>query len=219
MGGILFGWTSIISLLLSSPSEGGAGLTNESVHTMFVIASFCSFLGPLCLGILLDIYGPRICSTVSIIIIVFGFLLMGFAEEGSIHPFIIAMCFIGIKMFILIAFILFYVNTILNSFWRKWSSECNHPSVEPIPHLESICHCHHNRLLPTLIFHILSLRSAVGSARMEVPIDLSNVCRSLCFQRDHLALHVARQTVPFRATLDRILFLQALLCLAQCPRK
>lgn len=96
MGGIIFGWASISgSLLVSSQEQGGPGLTREYVHIMFVIASFFNFLGPLLLGIVLDSYGPRICSIVSIACIAFGCLLFASSDMKTSPYFIPAMCLVA----------------------------------------------------------------------------------------------------------------------------
>jgi len=96
LGGLLFGWASISGgLLVSSPKEGGPGLTSDYVHMMFVVASFFNMLGPLLLGIVLDMYGPRVCSTVSVLLIACGCLLFGLSEPGHVPLFVPAMCLIA----------------------------------------------------------------------------------------------------------------------------
>lgn len=62
---------------------------------MFVIASFFNFLGPLVLGILLDKFGPRACSLVSLALIGLGSLLFSFSDINSLPMFIPAMCLIA----------------------------------------------------------------------------------------------------------------------------
>jgi MFS family permease len=62
---------------------------------MFTIASFFNFLGPLLLGFILDNYGPRICSLVSIGFIAAGCLLFGLSDEHTLPMFIPAMCLIA----------------------------------------------------------------------------------------------------------------------------
>ena len=96
MGGIIFGWASISgSLLVSAVEEGGPGLTREYVHIMFVIASFFNFLGPLLLGIVLDSYGPRICSILSISCIAVGCALFAMSSVDKSPYFIPAMCLVA----------------------------------------------------------------------------------------------------------------------------
>lgn len=63
---------------------------------MFVIAAFFSFLGPLSLGIILDYYGPRICSLTSITLITIGCFLFGFSDATDRPYFIPALCMIAL---------------------------------------------------------------------------------------------------------------------------
>lgn len=46
------------------------------------MATSVNFTAPLLLGIVLDAYGPRICSVISISIVMLGFLLFGASSEG-----------------------------------------------------------------------------------------------------------------------------------------
>jgi len=96
MGGIIYGWASISgSLLVSTEQQGGVGLTREYVHIMFVIASFFNFLGPLLLGIVLDSYGPRVCSILSIACIASGCALFAMSSIDRSPYFIPAMCLVA----------------------------------------------------------------------------------------------------------------------------
>ncbi len=45
------------------------------VHHLFVMATSINFTAPLLLGVLLDAYGPRMCSALSILLVMCGFLL------------------------------------------------------------------------------------------------------------------------------------------------
>ena len=62
---------------------------------MFVLANFCNFLGPLLLGIVLDNYGPRMCSALSSILIALGFSLFAISDVVSFPMFIPGMCLIA----------------------------------------------------------------------------------------------------------------------------
>jgi MFS family permease len=62
---------------------------------IFVIASFCNFLGPLVLGFILDSYGPRACSVVSILLITAGSTMFGMSNEDNMPLFIPGMCLIA----------------------------------------------------------------------------------------------------------------------------
>lgn len=75
-GGLIFGWAAISSsLLIASNEEGGPALSRDAVHRLFVMATSINFTAPLLLGILLDAYGPRICSALSILLVGSGFVL------------------------------------------------------------------------------------------------------------------------------------------------
>ena len=62
---------------------------------MFVVASFFNFLGPLILGIILDLYGPRICSVVSIAFIATGCGIFGLSSQSELPLFVPGMCLIA----------------------------------------------------------------------------------------------------------------------------
>lgn len=54
------------------------------VHRLFVMATSINFTAPLLLGALLDAYGPRMCSALSILLVTLGFLL--FAASTPAWP-------------------------------------------------------------------------------------------------------------------------------------
>ena len=54
------------------------------VHKLFVMATSINFTAPLLLGVLLDAYGPRICSALSILLVASGFVL--FAASSPAFP-------------------------------------------------------------------------------------------------------------------------------------
>jgi MFS family permease len=96
MAGLIFGWASLSStVLVSSRDDGGAELSRNYVHVMFVCASFFNFLGPLLLGIVLDKYGPRVCSVLSILLVAIGFFLFAMSDVDSMPFFIPAICLIA----------------------------------------------------------------------------------------------------------------------------
>lgn len=75
-GGLIFGWAAISSsLLIASNEEGGPALSRDAVHRLFVMATSVNFTAPLLLGVLLDAYGPRFCSALSIFLVGAGFVL------------------------------------------------------------------------------------------------------------------------------------------------
>ena len=95
-GGILYGWASISgSMLLAPPTEGGPGLSHDYVHVMFVTASFFNFLGPLLLGAVLDSYGPRVCSVISMLFISIGCFLFSVSNVPNFPMFIPALSMIA----------------------------------------------------------------------------------------------------------------------------
>ena len=95
-GGILFGWASISgSMLLATATDGGPGLSHDYIHIMFVTASFFSFLGPLLLGAILDSYGPRVCSVISMMFISIGCFLFAVSNVPNFPMFIPALSMIA----------------------------------------------------------------------------------------------------------------------------
>ena len=80
MGGVIFGWAAISNTLLLS-NEGAPDLRASHIHEMFVMASSANMCSPLFLGVVLDYFGPRACSIVSILISCAGFLLFGCAHS------------------------------------------------------------------------------------------------------------------------------------------
>ena len=94
-GGILFGWTSISGTLLpSSEAHGGTGLGINAITFIYTAAVFSSCMGPLFLGVILDYYGPRVCSLVSIIFIAAGFLVFS-CSNANFNFFTLGMCLIS----------------------------------------------------------------------------------------------------------------------------
>lgn len=70
-------------------------MSRDYVNAMFVISSFFATLGPMVLGIVLDTYGPRVCSIVSILIVVVGSATFGSSNLETSPMFIPAMCLIA----------------------------------------------------------------------------------------------------------------------------
>ena len=50
-------------------------------RSRFVIASSVNFLSPLFLGVVLDRFGPRVCSVVSLLFVTTGFVTFGLATS------------------------------------------------------------------------------------------------------------------------------------------
>lgn len=62
---------------------------------MFVIATFFSFLGPLLLGVVLDHYGPRVCSVISVALIAIGSFLFSISSREELPLFVPGLCLIA----------------------------------------------------------------------------------------------------------------------------
>ena len=99
MGGLLFGWASISSSLLVAPiSHGGMALDPEDIRTIFIVASSINFLGPLVTGLVLDLYGPRICSVVSTMFVDMCIYLLLFDDITLCYCYYYCICFFCVYM-------------------------------------------------------------------------------------------------------------------------
>ena len=95
-GGIFFGWSSISStMLMASTNNGGPELQLNYIQYIYVMAIFANSMGPLFLGIILDSYGPRMCSIVSTLIIAVGSLLFAISNVNDFDYFVVGMCMIS----------------------------------------------------------------------------------------------------------------------------
>jgi MFS family permease len=63
---------------------------------MFVVATFFSFLGPLLLGVVLDHYGPRVCSVISVALITIGSFLFSISSRNDLPLFVPGLCLIAL---------------------------------------------------------------------------------------------------------------------------
>jgi MFS family permease len=82
MGGIIYGWSSIDStLLITSESHGGAGMDPQKTSQVFSWAASTAMVSSFFLGIVLDFFGPRICSLVSLSTIAVGCRLLGVSHD------------------------------------------------------------------------------------------------------------------------------------------
>lgn len=66
-----------LTMVFPTPLNHLAGL----IHQLFVMATSVNFTGPLLLGIVLDAYGPRACSIISIALVMGGFILFGISND------------------------------------------------------------------------------------------------------------------------------------------
>lgn len=95
-GGVLYGWTAISgSFLLAKPTDGGIGLSHDYILVMFVIATFFSSIGPLLLGIVLDSWGPKICSAFSMFLAMLGCILFAISNLPNFPMFMPALSLIA----------------------------------------------------------------------------------------------------------------------------
>ena len=90
-GGIIFGWASIDSTMLVAPeSEGGAGVEPEKTTLVFSWATSLGMVSSFFLGIVLDVFGPRVSSIVSCLSIAIGSKIL--AESENFAHFAIGAC-------------------------------------------------------------------------------------------------------------------------------
>jgi MFS family permease len=95
VGGMLYGWACIDrSILSASTANGGAGLTLSQTTLMFSWASCAAMVSTLALGIVLDRYGPRVCSVLAHAIIALGCQV--FAMSNRFETFALAVCLISL---------------------------------------------------------------------------------------------------------------------------
>ncbi|CAB9503301.1 Major Facilitator Superfamily [Seminavis robusta] len=82
IGGIVFGWASIDrTMLAAAPEDGGANLTAIQTTRLFTFASSTAMLASLCLGPILDAYGPRACLVVAHVLVVLGCACFALSTE------------------------------------------------------------------------------------------------------------------------------------------
>lgn len=82
-GGVLFGWASIDKTMLTTPGGKGSGLSFHETTLIFSWASCVAMVSSLILGVVLDCYGPRICSIVSSLIIAIGCQVFALSRSFS----------------------------------------------------------------------------------------------------------------------------------------
>lgn len=90
-GGLIFGWASIDGTLLISPeSNGGAGVAPDKTTLVFSWASSLAMVSSFFLGIVLDMFGPRVCSVLCLSSIAIGCRLL--AASHTFTQFSIGAC-------------------------------------------------------------------------------------------------------------------------------
>ncbi|KAL3915425.1 MAG: hypothetical protein SGILL_005663 [Bacillariaceae sp.] len=91
LGGLIYGWSSIDStLLVASIENGGAGIDPNSTSHVFSWAASVAMVSCFFLGIVLDLFGPRVCSVVSCSTITAGCALL--ATSSTFAQFSIGFC-------------------------------------------------------------------------------------------------------------------------------
>jgi MFS family permease len=82
--GLIVGWAGIAgSMLGTEQGVGAAGLTLDEATQLYGIAASVNYISPLGLGVMLDKYGPRVCSTIANTIVAIGCLIFALATEFS----------------------------------------------------------------------------------------------------------------------------------------
>jgi MFS family permease len=64
VGGLVYGWASIMPMLTASLEDGGANLSHAQTMQIFSWASCVGMVSALVLGWVLDRFGPRVCSVI-----------------------------------------------------------------------------------------------------------------------------------------------------------
>jgi MFS family permease len=80
--GLIVGWAGIAGSMLGE-QDGGAGLTLDETTQLYGVAAAVNYISPLGLGVMLDKYGPRVCSTFANTIVAIGCLIFALATQLS----------------------------------------------------------------------------------------------------------------------------------------
>jgi Major Facilitator Superfamily len=86
VGGLIYGWASVIPLFTAPLDEGGADLTLTDCTIIFSRASCAGMVSTLLLGHILDRAGPRVCSVVAHSLIAAGSLMFAVAPYLPLPP-------------------------------------------------------------------------------------------------------------------------------------
>lgn len=80
--GLIIGWPGIAGSMLVMPLEkGGAGLTLDQTTQLYGLAAAVNYVAPLFLGLVLDNWGPRVCSALSNVIVAVGLAIFSSASS------------------------------------------------------------------------------------------------------------------------------------------
>jgi MFS family permease len=80
LGGITFGWSSLAVIFTKS------GLSATAVQNTFVWSSSANLLAPLCVGYILDHFGPRACSAMCTFCVALGCAIFGSSQYTGMNP-------------------------------------------------------------------------------------------------------------------------------------
>ncbi|KAL3906362.1 MAG: hypothetical protein SGILL_009299 [Bacillariaceae sp.] len=82
LGGLVYGWSSIDSgILIASFDSGGAGVDPSLTSHIFSYSASMAMISAFFLGIVLDVFGPRICSIASCSFITAGCVLLAISQS------------------------------------------------------------------------------------------------------------------------------------------
>lgn len=93
VGGLVYGWASIIPMLTASVKDGGGALSHAQTVQIFAWASCVGMVSTLLLGWILDRFGPRVCSVIANASVGIGCQL--FAISTRFESFALATLFIS----------------------------------------------------------------------------------------------------------------------------
>lgn len=83
IGGLIYGWTAIDRSMLTDSSENGAGLSPAETTSIFAYSTCVGMVATLVLGVILDRFGPRMCSAIAHVSIAIGCQLFAMSETYS----------------------------------------------------------------------------------------------------------------------------------------
>jgi hypothetical protein len=138
----------------------------------------------------LDLFGPRVCSIVSILIISCGCIIFGISASTHFPGFILGMCLIGMYRFDCLMIlkctktsqtiskfgIALLVNLMI-CFSLRWigCTEWNYPLIKFIPEMEGFCHGFAHWIISAFLFHILHIRCGVASVQHIVSNSIHSI--------------------------------------------
>lgn len=88
MGGVVYGYASLVYLLMSSEDEGGCSLKSKYAQSCFTVAISFSCISPLFSSAILEGYGPRFTIISSTLLFSTGCLIFGVSDIHRLGLFI-----------------------------------------------------------------------------------------------------------------------------------